>query len=252
MKGIGMKRFSGYSAAMVVIAAAMLAGCPPPTPATHTQDFVAGSNNLSGVQLYFIPTPSVDFYQRMVTTGITEVPNPTNDATAVTFTGGQATVDLGSGNAISFYGKLYETIYIGSNGAIGFGQAGDNSTLTAHFTQPEVSLLPVESIGSGAVSYEVTNGDNLAVTYEGVTAGGASATAQAEFFISTTDTNGYGDIALSYPEISTDAAGVIGLSNGQLAGANAAQIAAFMSDFATQAGGNLTDQVLTGTVTASS
>ena len=248
MKGIGMKRFSGYSAAMVVIAAAMLAGCPT-TPATHTQEFTAGSNNLAGNQLYFIPTPSVDFYQRMVQSGITEVPNPTDNATAATFTGGQAQVNLGSGNAVSFYGKLYETVYIGSNGAIGMGQAGDNSSLTAHFSQPEVSLLPVEAIGTGAVSYEVTAGDNLAVTYEGVTAGGASATAQAEFFIGT---DMYGDIALSYPEIDPATAGVIGLSAGQLAGANAAQIAAFLSDFQTQTGGNLTDQVLTGTVAASS
>lgn len=254
MKGIGMKKFTGYSAALAFIAAATLAGCPT-APATHTQLFVDGANNLAGFQLYFMPTPSLDFYQRVATPGVTGVNNPTDDAT--TATGAQTVVDLGVGNAISFYGKQYQTMWVGANGAIGFSGPADNSSLVAHFQMAGVSLVPRDAGDTaGRVSYEVTDGNDVSVTYEGVTAGGEAATAQAQFYVVDSADGGadpdYGDIVLSFPEISTHAAGVIGLSGGQLMGANQAQINAFMDNFNIQRGAALTESVMTGTVAASS
>lgn len=234
-----MKKHFGICAAAAVIGAGMLQGCVAPL---HSQDFASGEVDLQGKQLYFIPSLSPGFYQRQVV-NISGLGNdPTGDPVA-DVTGGSDRVVLGLGNAISFYGRLYTSIFIGADGAIGLGEVGDNSSVTAHFMQKQVSLLPVDAIGNGTVSYEVLAGDSVAVTYDGVTAGGASATAQAEFFIGGEN---FGDIALSYPEISANAAGVVGLSNGQLAGAGQQTIDLFMSDFESQA--PLTTETMTGAV----
>ena len=81
MKGIGMNKFFGMCAAATLVAGSMLQGCVVPWQA-HTQEFAAGQNNLQGHQLYFIPTPGVDGYQRMVV-DITAVGNdPTGDTVA--------------------------------------------------------------------------------------------------------------------------------------------------------------------------
>src|SRR5690606_12329195 len=106
----------------------------------------SGQNKLAGKKLYFMPAATVDFYSRVVSEKA-DLGNPTDDATAVTIpANGAFELALGLGNAIEFYGKLYDTIYIGSNGTIGFGGAGDNSTLENHFRMPEVSLLPGMSL----------------------------------------------------------------------------------------------------------
>lgn len=237
MKGIGMNKFSGICAAAGVVAASMLQGCVVPL---HTQDFAAGEVDLQGKQLYFIPTPGEGAYQRQVV-DITELGNNPAGDTAVAFTGGFFELVLGLGNAVNFYGQLHESLFIGEDGSIGMSEPGDNSSLTSHFMQPEVSLLPVDEIGTGAVSFEVLPGDSVAVTYAGVTAGAAPATAQAEFFI---NEDMYGDIALSYTVLDANAAGVYGLSNGQLDGADEATITQFLADFANQA--PLTTEIMTG------
>lgn len=237
MKGIGMKKFSGFCAATAFVAAATLQGCVVPL---HAFDYAAGTVDLQGKQLYFIPTPGEAAYQRRVL-DITALGNDPAGDPAVDVSGGPAEVVLGLGNAVNFYGALYQSIFIGADGTIGMGQAGNNESIVAHFSQPQVSLLPVDAIGGGSVSVDVTAGDSVAVTFEGVTAGGGSATAQAEFFI---NNDMYGDIALSYLQISANAAGVIGLSNGQLAGADQATIDRFVADFALQA--PLTTETMTG------
>jgi len=216
----------------------MLQGCLP-VP-LHTQDFADGAVDLQGKQLYFIPATieGDPNYNRMVVDITALGNNPTGDTQVnVPFE-----LVLGLGNAVEFYGALYESLFIGADGTIGMGEAGDNSTLTNHFLQPQVSLLPVDAIGAGTVSFDVVAGDSVAVTYDGVTAGGASATAQAEFFIGGDQ---YADIALSYLVLSAQAGGVYGLSNGQLDGANDERITQFLADFRNQV--PLTTAVMTGT-----
>lgn len=240
MKGIGMKKYSGVFAASAIVAATMLQGCE--FQQFHTQDFADGNVDLQGKQLYFIPTPGDNFYQRMVV-DITELGNdPAGDNVADLSTGSQEVV-LGAGNAIEFYGATYQSIVIGANGTIGFGGAGDNTDLTSHFMQPQVSLLPVDDTSTGTVSYEILQGDSVAVTYEEVMAGGSTATAQAEFF---NNESMFGDIAMSYTRVSADAGGVYGLSNAQLEGSNEEEINEFLAGFTFEQR-PLTVEVMTGT-----
>lgn len=240
MKGIGMKKYSGVFAASAIVAATMLQGCE--FQQFHTQDFSDGSVDLQGKQLYFMPTPGANFYQRVVR-DITELGNdPAGDTEADLSTGSQEVV-LGPLNAIEFYGATYESIFIGANGTIGFGGVGDNTDLASHFMQPQVSLLPVDDTSTGTVSYDIVVGDSIAVTYEGVTAGGSTATAQAEFF---NNESMFGDIALSFTRVSQDAGGVYGLSNAQLQGANEEEINEFLAGFAFEQR-PLTVDVMTGT-----
>jgi len=239
MKGIGMKKFSGICAAASIVAATMLQGCVVPL---HSFEYADGEVDLQGKQIYFIPTPGEGAYQRMVV-DITELGNDPTGDTVADVSGGSAEVVLGLGNAVAFYGALYNSIFIGADGTIGLGEVGDNSSLTTHFMHREVSLLPVDEIGTGTVSYEVIPGDSVAVTFAGVTAGGAPATAQAEFF---KGDGMFGDIALSYTVLSADAGGVYGLSNAQLLGKTEAEITQFLADFANQA--PLTTEIMTGSV----
>ena len=229
MKGIGMTKFSGYSVAVAMLAAATLAGCPPPvTVDYHTQSIVAGANTLQGKTLFFMPDSSINFYSRTVVDGVTALPQPTDTATVVDFEANDPTViTLPEGSEVLYYGIAYDTLYIGSNGTVGFGAPGDNGSLTAHFGAASVSLLPVDATDNGDVSYEVFSNE-VVVTFENVLVGTANNTFQAEFFVSGAED---GDLALSYPVVSVNVGGVVGLSNGQLAGANQAQIDAFLDDF---------------------
>ncbi len=242
MKGIGMNKFTGICAAATIVAATALQGCVVPL---HTQDFAAGEVDLQGKQIYLMPTPGDGAYQRMVQ-DITALGNDPTGDTVADVSGGSFTLTLDDAHAVAFYGALFTDLVLGANGTIGFGEAGDNTSLTTHFMHKEVSLLPVEVAPAGSVTYDVvdngTDPSSIAVTYAGVTAGGATATAQAEFFVNAA---AFGDIALSYTVLSADAAGVYGLSNGQLVGADEATITQFLADFAMQA--PLTTEIMTGT-----
>jgi hypothetical protein len=243
MKGIGMKKFSGISVAVAVLAAATLAGCPVPTPEFHTQSFAAGAVDIAGSQLYYQPDSSTDFYSRTVTTGITAFSVPTTGQTVVNFDNGNPFVlNLAAGSEVMYYGNTYSTLYIGANGTVAFeANATGNGSTTAHFQSKQISLLPVDAADAaetGTVGYQIFN-DSVVVTFDGVD----GSSFQSEFFISGTMDQ---DIAIAYPTIGADAAGVVGLSNGPLAGANAAQIAAFL----TNEFGNGSDIGTTNTSTA--
>lgn len=238
----GLKWFLGLCAVPAFIMSGMVNVACVPFQA-HTQEFEAGANDLEGKQLYFIITPSLDFYQRSVV-DITGLGNDPAGDTVVDVSGGPVAVPLGV-NSISYYGEFYDTIYIGADGTIGMGQPGSNADLITHFMRPQVSLLPVDTNGAapGTVSYDVTLLDSVAVTYDGVLAGGATASAQAEFFVRPAE---YGDIALTYAEISSDAAGVIGLSRGY----SQEEIDLLMASFGNQT--PLTTETMTGTLPSDS
>lgn len=233
MKGIGMTKFSGYSAAVAMLAAATLAGCPAPTE-YHTQ-VLKSPNSIDGKQLYFIPSDTVkragdQYYKRTVTTGVDNLPVDPSDQTVLAFSAETTvqSVDLGDGG-VWYFGEYYDTLFIGANGTIGFGAPGvGNATLAEHFAGKQISLLPVDATTSGTVSVGLY-ADSVVVTFADVTIGETTDNAfQAEFF----KTRGIdGDIALSYPQVTATAEGIVGLSNGQLAGASQAQIDKFLAGF---------------------
>lgn len=224
---------------IMAVVAPVLPGCG--VPQVHTQLFLGDASDpvdLQNTQLYFIPTPGENFYQRRVI-GINDLANDPAGDERVDFSDGPVEVPLGE-NAVHFYGDLYDAIVIGPNGTVGMGEMGDNSDLTAHFSRPQVSLLPVTAFDeSSSVSYEIVNRFSVTVTYEDVIAGSAPATAQVEFFI---DDLMYGHLAMSYTDIATDAAGIYGLSRGY----RASEIDEILDDFNLQI--PLTTEVMTGSL----
>ena len=245
MKGIGMKKITGYSAALAMLAAATLTGCP--TTELHSQ-VLTDSNALDGTQLYFIPRDveakrvGDAFYERAVNTGIATLPNNPAGDEELTFTNGVAVVALSE--PVLYFGKFYTHLYVGVNGAVGLGNSATvptgsgNANATEHFTNPQISLLPLAE-GAITANSSVTfgeTGDFVVITYQNVTVGTATDNAfQVEFF----KTRGIdGDIALSYPVVSAaGTTGLMGLSNGQLS-EEGVDDAAFLSGFGN--GTNLT------------
>lgn len=233
MKGIGMKKFSGYSIAATVLAAATLAGCPKEE--LHTQ-VLTSPNSIDGKQLYFIPSDTEKragdaFYKRVVTaTDLSELPvDPTGHDVVDFGEGTTSTIDLGDGG-VFYYGEFYETIVIGANGTVAFGgPGGGNATIAEHFAAPQISLLPVDATAGNAVVTVGNFADSVVVTFENVTIGETTDNAfQLELF----KTRGIdGDIAASYPQVATTAEGIVGLSDGRLAGASEEEIAAFVRGF---------------------
>jgi len=228
MKGIGMKRFSGISVAVALIATATLAGCPPQTTVDlHTQNFAAGAaaTSLAGKQLHFMPDSSQSFYSRTVTDGVTDFNVPVVGQTIINFALGDPFVlTLPAGSEVSYFGQLFSTLFIGSNGTVAFGSAGTgNSSLANHFGARQISLLPVDATASGTVSFGLFS-DAVVVTFDSVD----GSSFQSEFFVSGEMED---DISIAYPVVSATAGGVVGLSRGQLAGANQTEIDNFLADF---------------------
>lgn len=213
MKGIGMNKISGISVAVAIVATATLAGCPP-TVDPQTASFAAGaaSTALDGKSTYYeVSGDATNFYNRIVT-NVTDFPVDPAGQTAVDFGAADpAQVDLGT--AVSYYGENFSSVFIGSDGVLGLGAAGGgNSTLEEHFGATQVSLLPVDATdeAAGAVSYQEYT-DSFVVTFNDVD----GSSVQIEFFTTGTLAD---DINVAYPVVSTNvAAGVVGLSNNQLA-----------------------------------
>lgn len=232
MKGTGMKNFSGYTAAVAMLAAATLAGCPKPAD-LHTQ-VLSNPNTIDGKQLYFIPSDTEkragdEFYSRVVTADNTEFPVDPTDHTVIDFGAGDpAVVELSE--PVFYFGEAYSTIYVGSNGTIGLGAAGaGNDSLANHFASPEISLLPVDATVAGSVVTVAEFSDNVVVTFDNITVNAVTGNQFQAEFIKTRGIDG--DIALTYPEVTTTAEGIVGLSNGQLADASQAEIDAFVGRF---------------------
>lgn len=194
-----------------------------------TQDFAVGENNLEGYLLQLWPAPTSSYYELSATL-IDQLPHDPSEDQEADVSGGSRVLELGPDSYVEFYGSRYDTVVLGADGTIGIGEGGDNRSLATHFAHKQVSLLPVASIGTGSVTYEVLDRRSLTVTYRDVlTDDGALATAQAAFFTSAAL---YGGIALSYETISRNAAGIVGLSNSPAApDADLDQILADFRDF---------------------
>ncbi len=232
MRVLGFRKLSGYYLVGALLASAALAGCPRPLVVDyHTEVIAAGENELQGKTLYFMPDGSLSFYSRTVIDGVTEFPVSPDEAEEVDFTEADPfEVVLDEGLEIIYYGQVYDRLFISSDGSIALGEPGSgNATTVDHFGATQVSLLPVNaSNDNGSVTYQIFENE-IVVTFANILVGNTSNSFQAEFFVSGAED---GDLALSYPVVSENVGGVVGLSNGQLAGANQAQIDAFLEAFA--------------------
>ncbi len=231
MQALGFRKLSGYYLAGALLASATLAGCPLPLAVDyHTEVITSGANELQGKTLYFMPDGSLNFYSRTVIDGVTEFPVSPDEAEEVDFTDGDPfEVVLDEGLEIIYYGRVYDRLFISSDGSIALGEPGTgNGTGVDHFSATQVSLLPVNATNdNGSVTYQIFENE-IVVTFANILVGNTSNSFQAEFFVSGAED---GDLALSYPVVSENVGGVVGLSNGQLAGANQAQIDAFLEEF---------------------
>ena len=231
MQMLGFRKLSGYYLAGALLASATLAGCPLPLAVDyHTEVIASGENELQGKTLYFMPDGSLNFYSRTVIDGVTDFPVSPDEAEEVDFTEGDPfEVELDPGLEIIYYGRVYDRLFISSDGTIALGDPGTgNSTIVDHFAATQVSMLPVNATNdNGTVTYQIFDNE-IVVTFANILVGNTSNSFQAEFFVSGAED---GDLALSFPVMSENVGGVVGLSNGQLAGANQAQIDAFLEEF---------------------
>ena len=233
MKGIGMKNFSGYTVAAAMLAAATLAGCPKATD--YNTQVLESPNSIDGKQIYFVPSDTEKragdkFYSRVITASdLAELPADPSGHTVISFAEESVVaVDLGDGG-VFYFGEYYDMIFINSDGSVGLGAPGaGNATLAEHFSSPQISLLPVDATAGGTVTVGNFE-DSVVVTFNNVTIGETTDNAfQVEFF----KTRGIdGDIAVSYPQVANTAEGIVGLSNGELAGASQDEIDAFVGRF---------------------
>lgn len=233
MKGIGMKNFSGYTVAAAMLAAATLAGCPKATD--YNTQVLESPNSIDGKQIYFVPSDTEKragdkFYSRVITASdLAELPADPSGHTVISFAEENVVaVDLGDGG-VFYFGEYYDMIFINSDGSVGLGAPGaGNATLAEHFSSPQISLLPVDATAGGTVTVGNFE-DSVVVTFNNVTLGETTDNAfQVEFF----KTRGIdGDIAVSYPQVANTAEGIVGLSNGELAGASQDEIDAFVGRF---------------------
>lgn len=231
MRALRSWKLSGFYLAGTMLVSTLLAGCPLPLAVDyHTQIITSGSNELEGKLLYFQPDGSLSFYSRQVIGGVNDFIVDPESGEEVDFEDGDPfEVPLPEGTEILFYGQLYDSMFIGSDGVISLGEPGEgNGDLTRHFRAPQVSALSVDaSDGNGTVTYEILENE-IVISFSNVLVGTASTSFQLEFFVSGVED---GELALSYPVVGNTVATLTGLSNAQLAGANAAQVASFLEDF---------------------
>jgi len=119
------------------------------------------------------------------------------------------------GQAVGLYGVDYDTFYVSSAGAVGFGPgaAKAGATLDDHFSTPGISgLSTADGAAGGAVSV-IQDAEKVAVTYEGVPTAAKQGdnSFQIEMFLD-------GTIRITYLGLDADS-GIVGLSVGPGGGA---------------------------------
>lgn len=116
-----------------------------------------------------------------------------------------------AGKMLSFYGDAYSSIFISSEGHVGFGEPGTTpNSAGQHFATPQISVFPLDAFSGGEVSI-LQDADKFIVTYDGVPSAGSVPPVpndvQLELFFD-------GKIRISYLETDPAVAGVVGLSSG--------------------------------------
>ncbi|MHC4926823.1 MAG: S8 family serine peptidase [Planctomycetota bacterium] len=185
-------------------------------PDKFTEVFDDSAAVLENASITFRPDDSVSYYAACV--GKESVGAFTSASGNATFVAigddDYVEVVFTDSKQMSFYGVLYDRVFIGSNGYLTFGQ-GDTEFdpwLEYHFGLPRISALftDLTPADNQSVSYIQTD-DRIAVTYENIPVFGdkdATNSFQIELFFAD------GSIRISYLNIA--ASGVIaGLSDGQ-------------------------------------
>ncbi len=183
-------------------------------PEYHTQEFEAGqATRLGGKQIYFtsesfytekLTRPA--HYERIVSEQSALPVNPVDHQVMDFSVADPFALLLPEGTEVAYYGWLYSTLYIASDGTIAFGTPGTgNGNLAEHFSSFQLSLLPVDvTADGGRVSYAIYE-DNIVITFENV--GGS--TFQCEFFLQGEQRH---DMAFTYPNVGRNTrSGVVGL-----------------------------------------
>jgi hypothetical protein len=189
-----------------------LAGCPKSTDRTDwfTQVFTDG-NDLDGLQLNFTPDDGPNGYTQ-VNSVVSDFPTDPTGGLILDFDAMGDPVMAGTegGEEVPFYGDLYDTLYLSSQGWISYGEEGTApTTLGSHFSTAQISVLPVDATVDGSMVSYLQDDEKLVVTYEDVP-GAAKAglnTFQVELFF-----NGF--IRINYVDIDPLVTGIVGLSFG--------------------------------------
>ena len=201
-------------------------------PNYFTQSFDAGEFDLENSLMKFIPTNSRNYYRAEIKPGDSfafpvEIPEGTPALPSFLAMDPIPITPLG-GEQISFYGQLYDTVYVGSNGRITFedpaGEANPQPSPKAvsaadHFAVPGISGLYTQ-LGLGGNVTAVQLEDRLVITYDDVPflnadPGDETNSFQIELFFDSATKQAPGMLRLTWLNIGTPPAGmplIVGLS----------------------------------------
>lgn len=179
-------------------------------PDYFTQSFNSDVD-LAGRSITFSPNGSLSFYGATQEDGITAFPtNPAGGLVLDFDIADPIKVVPLYGFLLPFYEAMFNAIYVGSDGTIGYGAPGSGASPEDHFAQPQVSVFPLDAASGGDVSL-LQNAEKLVITYEGVPTADVKQPVtndiQVELFFD-------GDVRISYLDVDPAAVGVIGLSSG--------------------------------------
>jgi subtilisin family serine protease len=177
-----------------------------------TEQFTASDNDLAHRTLTLVPEASLNRYAAYMDAA-TSFPTDPAGGTALSLGDDSfATVSLGGGATVPFFGAGYGAFHVGANGYITFdsGDTGYIESLAAHFGRLRVSALftDLNPSAGGTVSWRQL-ADRAVVTYENVVEYGASSenSFQVELFFN-------GVIRITWLALSvTD--GLAGIADGQ-------------------------------------
>jgi subtilisin family serine protease len=128
------------------------------------------SNDLDHVTLTFRPDASPSYYSLCIEEA-NEFPVDPDGGTSVVLGDDDYEIVPLDGVKINYYGYLYDTLYIGSNGYITFwsGDLAHFQTLEDHFALPRISALfnDLDPTAGGIISYKQLD-DRIVVTYENI------------------------------------------------------------------------------------
>lgn len=182
-------------------------------PDYFTEQFDAGTD-LDNTAYTFTPNGGPSFYG-VTKAAITDF--PTDPSPAASFPldfeafGDPIRAGLFGDAKVSYYGKEFDTLYIGSQGWVSFGEpGGPAATLGAHFATPQISGPRVDATQPGAVVSYLQDAEKLVITYENAPtkdAPGGENNFQIELFFD-------GTVQVSFLDLDPALTGIIGLSTG--------------------------------------
>lgn len=176
-----------------------------------TEIFTAGDNDLDNSSITFIPDGSANFYAACRQPA-TEFPTDPTGGVGLSLNDDDfVRINLTGDAHVTLFGKIYTSLYIGSNGYITFG-AGDTDyteSLSDHFNLPRVAALfdDLNPGDMGNISWKQL-ADRVAVTYQNIPEYGAANnnSFQIELFFD-------GRIRITWLGLATGD-GLVGLSRG--------------------------------------